>query len=260
MNGNRGPPIKVEKDDTSNKRASHNASSATAVNCQEERQVPSNNERDRSTDSTEMDSPSPQQLVHAGELSYQEITIKIFTEATNEKSKTSPRFFFEPTVVLDPKSVIIQSQELFKEDVVRFSIQMWNQDIRSKVLDRLRLKNSEVDEDDVRVMPYEDVQLVGKPGSFHQSVKIMEEASPYHRLNEKLDFFLLCDSPATAKGLANNLRHYPEFVVRKWQLALECRGLALKPSVTAVKAVINRPVFKLSVSTLPSVVLSQGNK
>ena len=79
MNGSSGPPIKVEKDDTSTSNKRSPTDSAAAVNRKEERQVPANNnERDRSTDSTEMDSLSPQQLVHAGELSYQEITINFF--------------------------------------------------------------------------------------------------------------------------------------------------------------------------------------
>ena len=87
----------------------------------------------------------------------------------------------------------------------------------------------------------------------------MEEAIPYHRLNEKIDFYLLCDSPTTAKSLADNLRNYPGFVVRKWQLALECRGLALNHSVTGDKALpINRPIYKHIVSTFSAARPAQG--
>jgi len=104
---------------------------------------------------------------------------------------------------------------------------MWNADLRGKVLEALRRDYPEITEKDVSVMPYEDIRLVGQRGSIHKSIKIMEEAFPYNRLNEKLDFFLLCDSPSTAKSLAENLRHYPEIIVRKWRLALECSEPAL---------------------------------
>jgi len=86
---------------------------------------------------------------------------------------------------------------------------MWNADLRSKVVELLRLDNPEIQENDVNIMPYEDARLVGNPNGIHSSIKIVEEATPYHRLNEKLTFFLFCDTPTTAKGLAENLRSFP---------------------------------------------------
>ncbi len=214
-------------------------------NHQQESQAPTNIERDD-------DGFQQEQVVEVGKLTYREFTIKIYTDAASDKKKIPPRFFFEPIVVLDPNSIIIQSQEFFQQYVVRFSIQMWNAEIRSQVLELVRHDQPELKEMDVSIMPYEDVQLVGKPGSIHHSIKFMEEATSYHRLNEKLDFFLVCDSSSTAKVLADNLRRYPEFVVRKWQLALECRGLSLNSSVTDGKASpMKRPIFKIDVSTFP---------
>jgi len=228
---------------------------------QQERLVPARNsvEEDRVDQSSPPITNPPdysrqQQLVQIAQLSYGEFSVKIFTEGTSTNINNSPRFFFEPIVVLDSTSITIQSQDLFKEDVVSFTIQMWSPDIRSKVLELLRLDNPEIKEKDVSVMPYEDVQLVSKPGSIHQSVQIMEDIISYHRQNERLEFFLLCDSPSTAQNLADNLCKCPAFLVRKWQLALECRGLLLNSSVTDGKASsINRPIFKLIVSTYPTV-------
>jgi len=94
-------------------------------------------------------------------------------------------------------------------------------------------------------MPYEEVQLVYKLGSFDQSVKLVEEPTNYQRLTESLDFYLLCDSPSTAEKLAENLKEYPEFVLKKWDLALECRGL------TVLSNPLEIPVFKFNVSVLP---------
>ena len=247
--GNLPTNIKVEKEDTpTTSNVTDQRNTVAAVNHQEVApQIPDNSGRDVSTNLTEMN--SSQQLVQVGEVSHQGASIKIFTDRAGERHKNShPRFFFEPIVILDPNSITIQSQELFKEDVVHFSIQMWTPEIRSKVLNRLRLKNLEVDEDDVTVIPFDEVQLVNKPGSIHPSLKIMEEAIPYRRLNEQLEFFMLCDSPARAQTLADNLRLYPAFVVRKWQLALECRGLDFKSSNTEDK----RSSFKFMVSTYPA--------
>ncbi len=219
-----------------------------------QRQVAANSGGENVDDQSIAKLPDPkQQLVQVAKLKYQEFSVKIFTDGSTSK-KNPPRFFFEPIVMLDPKSITIQSQDLSKEDVVSFTIEMWNGEIHSKVLDLLRVKKLiEVDENDVSVMPYEDVQLVGKPGSIHQSIQIMEDVIPYDRQNKRLEFFLLCDSPSTAQNLADNLRKCPSFLVRKWQLALECRGLALNPLVADDKpSSIVRPVFKLVVST-PSI-------
>ena len=78
------------------------------------------------------------------------------------------------------------------------------------------------------------------------SIKMMDQPTPYYpRMNESLDFYLLCDSTSSAKDLAENFRRYPEFVLKKFQLALECRGL--------------RQMFKFNVSTLPPISQSQGD-
>ncbi len=127
---------------------------------------------------------NPQQVVEVAELIYQDFIIKIYTDGAKKDNSSRTRFFFEPIVVLDPKSVIIinQSQELFQEKhFVRFTIQMWTQEIRAKIMELLHPDHPEIKEKDVRVMPYENVRLVVKPGSIHKSVKIMEEATPYRR-------------------------------------------------------------------------------
>lgn len=42
---------------------------------------------------------------------------------------------------------------------------MWGPEIHSKVMDQLHLKQWVIGEDDIGIMPYEDVQLDDKPGS-----------------------------------------------------------------------------------------------
>jgi len=238
--------VTTEKDGTVAIASSNKNGSPGGVHHEEERQIPTNNKE------------GLQPVVEVAEMSYQEYSIKIYSVgAQNNKFL---QFFFEPIVVLDPKSVIILSQELFQEKkVIQFTILMWTADIRTKVVELLRRDNPEIKEKDVRVMPYENVRLVGKPESIHPSVTIMEEATSYRRQNEKLNFFVLCDSPTTSEILAENLRSCPEFVVRKWQLEIECRGMALNSSVTDdTPSAMMRPLCKFIVSTVP--VVGQGNK
>lgn len=155
------PNIKMEKENilTASFEMDH-TNSTEEDQQQQEMQIPALNGDQEST--TILNPPDltgmipAQQVVEVAKLSYKGFTTKIFTIGT------SKQFFFEPTVMLDPQSVTIQPQDLFKEDVVSFTIQMWNSELRSKVLELLRLDNAEINEKDVSVMPYKEVQLVGK--------------------------------------------------------------------------------------------------
>ena len=113
---------------------------------------------------------------------------------------------------------------------------MWNQDLRSKVLERLRslpsLSNVIIHEDDVCVMPYEEVQLICDPGTgLDDSIKLMDRPTSYLRFPESLDFYLLCDSLSVANSLVGDIRQNPEFTLSNLQLKLECRrGLVMEES------------------------------
>jgi hypothetical protein len=160
------------------------------------------------------------------------------------------RFYFEPIAVLDPESISIESAEaMFNPDFVQFKIQMWTQRLRDAVLDRLRTLPGlyHIQEDDVYVLPFEEVQLVCKPGSITQSIKLMDKPKSYHRLNETLDFFLECDSLSTAYILAEKLRSIPLFLLEKWELALECRGLTLLKNEPSAP-LQNSLIFKFDLS------------
>lgn len=100
---------------------------------------------------------------------------------------------------------------------------MWDSELRSKVWDRVQilptLKDLKIHDDDIFVMPYEEVQLVLKPGSsMDQSIQLTDQpmTSFHRRSNESLDFKFICDSQLTATTLADNLREYPDFVLQKW--------------------------------------------
>jgi len=121
------------------------------------------------------DSPLKPSMVQIAQVNHHNFLIRIFTDSSEENPR---RFFFEPVVLLDPKSIIAESFGFLKQDFIRFTIKMWNQDLRSKVLERLRslpsLANVIIQEDDVCVMPYEEVQLVCDPGTgLNNSIKLV---------------------------------------------------------------------------------------
>jgi len=145
--------------------------------------------------------------------------------------RNPPRFFFDPVVILDPKTIVSESHEFLKKNSVRFTVQMWNQVIRSKVLARLKalpsLADLKIGEDDIHVMPYVEVQLVYKADSLPQSIQLTDQQKPYLQLNKSLDFQIQCDSSYLAAALAKDFQLNPKMILDSWELALECRGLAL---------------------------------
>lgn len=132
---------------------------------------------------------------------------------------------------------------------------MWNDEVCSKVLERLRslptLQSVQIEEEDVCVMPFEEVQLVcRKAGGISPSIRLLDEPTSYSRFNQNLDFYLLCDAPSSASVLADDFRQAPEFTLKGWQLKLECRGLSIKTDT--VPARCEPPTFLFNISIYPS--------
>jgi len=201
-----------------------------------------------------------EQLIQVAEVFYHDFVVPIFT--IFGEGKSTPQFYFHPLVLLDPKSIIVnKSSGCFKQEFVRVTVQMWNQELRSKVLERLRsvpsLKCNEIKEEDVKVMRYEEVQLVfnADNNAHHESIKLMDRPTPYYpHLSETLDFYLFCDSSSSVHSLAKDLRRDPKFCLRNLQLVLECRGLVLVDNVVrsildTEKAQGKRPVFSFNLFT-----------
>ena len=167
-------------------------------------------------------------IYEVAKVNHLDFLIGIFTD---KPMRNPPRFFFDPVVILDPKTIVSESHEFLKKNSVRFTIQMWNQVIRSKVLARLKalpsLADLKIGEDDIHVMPYVEVQLVYKADSLPQSIQLTDQRKPYLQLNKSLDFQIQCDSSYLAAALAKDFQLNPKMILDSWELALECRGLAL---------------------------------
>jgi len=122
------------------------------------------------------------------------------------------------------------------------------------------LNNVSIGEHNVFVMPYEEVELVHKSGSFPQSIRLMDQSTSYLRSKENLDFYLLCDSPSMAEAFTEDFQHNPEFTLNCWQLTLECRGLAVQSSSVepaSCMVLLKRLTNSFAVSVLPNGITSK---
>ena len=171
----------------------------------------------------EEDSPSLNELIKVG---YRGSYIRVFHE------KYKFQYFYDPLVQLDPNSIIVESNSLLEKYVVRFTIQMWNSEIRAKVFARLKSvlpshyrPDEETQEEDICVLPFEEVQLVQKEGGIHPSVQLMNEPKSYLQPSESLNFYFICDSALAANDFAEDFRRNPDFVLGNSQLTLKCRDV-----------------------------------
>ncbi len=185
--------------------------------------------------------------------------IKVFSNSMDSQPRL---FYFEPLVLLNPKSIIKKSHGSFQRDYIQITIQMWNEKVRSKVLERLRclesLQNVKFGEDDICVMPFEDVQLVGTSGSLPHFISLNDKPTSYLRSNQNLDFFLFCNEPSSANTLAHDFRQNLEFTLAEWQLKLECRGLAIESGIAhAGSTSLKRPVLTFDISISPNKITSK---
>jgi len=134
---------------------------------------------------------------------------------------------------------------------------MWNLELRSKVLERLKslpnLANMNIQEDDVCVIPFEEVKLLCDPSKSHfNTIKVSDRPVSYLRSQESLDFYLICDSSSSAQVVQDVFRRNPEFTLSNLQLELECKGLCFGAASTNLFTLqINRPTFKFKLEIAP---------
>ena len=190
-----------------------------------------------------------ERLIEVAKINYMDIFINIFTDSLNPRRR---RFFFEPVVLLDRKHIVIVNFDLFKQDVIRFTVQMWDQNLRYKVLERLRsmpeFSDQKIGEDDIFVLPFEDVHLVYKPGTIPDSVQLFNRPISYLRMPKSLHFYLLSNSYSVALDLFEDFRRHPDYSLKKWQLSLVGRGLVLGKAAKMSSS--DRDVFSFNISTI----------
>ena len=190
------------------------------------------------------------QLTEIAKTNYRGLIIKIFSEKNYGDKDSQRRFYFEPVALLDPQSIVSESHVLLKQDFVRFTIRMWNEELQSKVKSCLKSILTGVKLENISVMPYEEVQLSFKKGFALQPFRLLEEETSYERQNESLDYYFICDSLTTATTVARDFRLHPDFSLKNFPLQLTCKGLVL-PNTAELSASMNRPSFTFNVSTLP---------
>ncbi len=157
-------------------------------------------------------------VFEVAKVRYLDLLIRIFSDSLDSNRR---QFFFEPLVLLDPKSIVSKSSGSLKQNFIQITIQMWNEQVRSKVLERLRslpaLQSVQIEEEDICVMPFEEVQLVCRKSSgVSPSIRLQDEPTSYLCYNQNLNFYLLCDALSSASVLADDFRQNPEFTLKEW--------------------------------------------
>ena len=126
---------------------------------------------------------------------------------------------------VDPKSISV-----VLNNVVTFTIAMWNRELHSKVLAHVRsLPNlSKVTEENINVMPFENVILAQKPGSSSStSITPLDARKSYAQREDNLQENLLCNTSETANRFLQDFRQNPEATLNSLFLLLEGHGLDL---------------------------------
>ncbi len=196
---------------------------------------------------TKLTAAAPSPFTPIAQVKYKHFLIKIFALDQHPR-----QFYFEPLVLLDPSSIVLMKQGFFKSDVLRLTIEMWNEELRCKVLERLRqldiLRDVKIEKDDICIMPFEEVQLVCTSGSLPQSISLTDKPKCYLRSNENLDLFLFCNDSSTANVLAHDFRQSPEFFITELSLKLQCRGLSIEAGTAPAGSTLpERPTFSFKI-------------
>ena len=163
-------------------------------------------------------------LVEVTQLTYRGSKIRIFTDSAK---RNPPRFFYDVMAQVDPKSISVVPNYL-RNNVVTFTIAMWNRELNSKVLASVRaLPNlSKVTEKDIHVMPFTNVVLGHKTGSsIHSSMTLLDARKSYTNREDNLKFYLLCNTSETANLFVEHFRCNPGLELNSLNLVLEGYGL-----------------------------------
>jgi len=163
-------------------------------------------------------------LVEVAQLTYRGSKIRIFTDSAK---RNPPRFFYDVMAQVDPKSISVVPNYL-RNNVVTFTIAMWNRELHSKVLASVRaLPNlSKVAEQNIHVMPFSNVVLGHKPGSsIHSSMALMDATKSYIHREDNLKFYLLCNTSETANLFVEHFRCNPGLELNSLHLVLDGHGL-----------------------------------
>ena len=192
-------------------------------------QVNGSNTPISTTSEPQQNSSSSPPFIELTRITYHGFTIRIFTDF---KARNPLRFFYDPIVELDPMTIKGESHNFLQNNVVSFTIEMWNHELRWNILSHLRslagFSKVVIGEDDIHVLPFEFIQMGHKKNTtIHPSVQLMDEHTPYLRQSQSLQFHIICKSTEDAQGFVQDFRQNPEFVVDSLQLYLKCYGLDL---------------------------------
>lgn len=152
-------------------------------------------------------------------MRYRNFRVKISKQPTDTLSK----YFYEPILLVDPKTIQSQVNNATGQAYVRLTAKMWDVDVEEQVVNWLKKlpESSNVQDHCVQAMPFEKVRLIFREGSIPSTVyRLPEQWKSYRHLPQSLQFHLLCDTKEAADTLADSFRADPEYLME--DLALEC--------------------------------------
>ncbi len=144
-------------------------------------------------------------------IPYGNIRVEVYEHLDNFKSTTSQRekkYFYKPIALLDHRSAISTFNDVTKESIMRFKIQMWNEEIEKKIIQQVsKVVDEEVQPHQVEVIYLEEVRLASsEPSSIMYSIPVWLT----FQSKKFMWFSFFCPERSDCDQLAETMRTSPE--------------------------------------------------
>ena len=152
-------------------------------------------------------------------MPYHHFCVKIYKAA-----REPVRFLYEPIVLLE--SIAMHVDKASGQAYISLTIKMWDAELTKQVENWIKGQpgNQDVQEFYVEAMPFEEVQLVSKETNGSTAAyRLPEKPTPYRQLDQRLKFYLLCETKEAAAIVAESFQSDADFAVR--DLRLECNSI-----------------------------------
>jgi hypothetical protein len=143
-------------------------------------------------------------------LKYGNFHIEIYEHINNHKTTTTSekKYFYSPIALLDHKNAFSRFNKVTKKQEMRFSIEMWNDQVENEVVQHLKqIVGSEIQPYKVRVFPLENVILISNTPTEGYS---LSPVWTHYDKSKKLRLSLSCDDKKICDELENEMQSDPE--------------------------------------------------
>jgi hypothetical protein len=146
-----------------------------------------------------------------GSMKYGNYRVDIYEHSKNQNPNTPSnrhKYYYAPIALLDHKSAISSYNKVTKNPEMKFRIEMWNQKVTEEMVLHLnKILGRQISEDQVEVIPLENVILVNLSPSSSFSLSTNWKAIRHH---QDIWFTLSCLALNVCDQLAAEMRSKPE--------------------------------------------------